>query len=231
MNNRCDRRATGGQGPARRAGMRAFALTLLLSLLVMCGRAPAADEKPADVNLQPIFNRKDLTGWTLEKPGAKPADPATKNYWRAADGVLVGESDDAKKGSMLYTEKLYKDVAVEADVRWSGDIDSGIMVRKPEVQVQIGVSRSLKVDMTASIYAKGGYAGKAQGVKEGLKEGQWNRLRVEARGPVFKVWLNGRHVLTWESPDYPDAAPIGLQIHGGVKMPVEFKDIKAGELK
>ena len=204
---------------------------LIVSLVFLTAPSRAADERPADAKLEPVFNGKDLTGWTLEKPGAKPPDPATKSYWKAADGILVGESDDAKKSSMLYTEKAYKDVAVEADVRWSGDIDSGIMVRKPEVQVQIGVSRSLKVDMTASIYAKGGYAGKAQGVKEVLKEGEWNRLRVEARGPVFKVWLNGRHVLTWESTDYPDAAPIGLQIHGGVKMKVEFKDIKAAELK
>ena len=37
---------------------------------------------------------------------------------------------------------------VEAEVRWQGEIDSGFMVRKPEVQMQIGVSRSLKRDMT-----------------------------------------------------------------------------------
>jgi hypothetical protein len=191
----------------------------------------AADERPADVKLEPIFTGKDLTGWTTQKPGAATKDPEAEKSWKVIDGVLVGENDDRKKGSMLWSQRLYKDVAIEADCRWKGEIDSGIMVRKPEVQVQIGVSRSLKKDMTASIYAKGGYAGKAQGVEKLLKEGDWNRIRIEAKGPVFKVWLNGQHVLTWESADYPNEAPIGLQIHGGLKMKVEFKDIKVAELK
>ena len=204
---------------------------ILPVLLAVALVARAADDKPSDVKLEPIFNGKDLSGWTIEKQGAKAQEPETLNYWKAVDGVLVGANDDKKKGGMLYTTKQYKDVAVEADVRWTGEIDSGIMVRKPEVQVQIGVSRSLKKDMTASIYAKGGYPGRAQGVEAVLKPGEWNRMRVEARGPVFKVWLNGKHVLTWESADFPDAGPIGLQIHGGLVMKVEFRDVKAGELK
>jgi hypothetical protein len=71
-------------------------------------------------------------------------------YWNVVDGVIVGENDAEKKGSMLYSEKPYGDVVVEGEVRFTGEIDSGIMVRKPELQVQIGVSRSLKKDMTCS---------------------------------------------------------------------------------
>src|SRR4029450_9107952 len=94
------------------------------------------------------------------------------------------------------TQKPYGDVIVEADVRVSGDIDSGIMVRKPELQVQIGTSRSLKVDMTCSIDAQGKYPhpARAKGVDKLLKLGDWNTIRLEARGPVFKVWLNGQPI-------------------------------------
>src|SRR5687767_10147278 len=83
---------------------RTFWSALILSLVFLT-TLTRADEKPTDVKLEPIFNGNDLTGWTLEKAGAKPPDPATKDYWKAVDGVLIGESDDAKKGSMLYTQK------------------------------------------------------------------------------------------------------------------------------
>jgi hypothetical protein len=85
----------------------------------------------AEEPLPSIFNGKDLTGWKT---------PEQATYWKVVDGVLVGESDDQKKGSMLYTQQSFGDVVMEADVKWSGDIDSGFMLRQPEIQMQIGIS-------------------------------------------------------------------------------------------
>jgi hypothetical protein len=189
-------------------------LCLLATSLTVCS-AFADDPKP-------LFNGKDLTGW-------KPAEPAS--YWKVVDGVLVGESDAAKKPSMLYTEKSFQDVAVEAEVRWSGDIDSGIMLRKPEIQVQIGTSRSLKRDMTCCLYL-GKYPEEAQakGKDALLKVGDWNKIRFEAKGDHFQVWLNGTKVTDYHDSKYSGEAPMGLQIHGGVQMKVEFRNIRAQEL-
>ena len=109
---------------------------LPLLLPVLCTAIVAIDaaaELPPTASLQPIFNGTDLSGWRV----------AGAEYWSVKDGLLVGESDAAKKGSMLYTEKAYGDVIVEGEVRFDGEIDSGFMLRKLEVQVQIGVSRSL----------------------------------------------------------------------------------------
>jgi hypothetical protein len=180
----------------------------------------AADAKD---DLQPIFNGKDLTGWK---------DAANNKWWKVVDGVLVGENDEAKKGNMLYTEKSYGDVVVEAECRWSGEIDSGIMLRKPEIQLQIGTSRSLKKDMTCSFYAHRGYPepGQAKGVAKLLKEGDWNLIRFQAVGSKYTVWLNGQKVVEYDDPAFPDPAPIGLQIHPGLKMKVEFRNIKAKAL-
>jgi hypothetical protein len=196
---------------------------ILFGLLLVIAFAPrgfAADEKK---ELDSIFNGKDLTGWK------SPSDPKA---WKVVDGVLVGENDEAKKGSMLYTEKSYGDVIVEADCRWSGEIDSGIMIRKPEIQLQIGTSRSLKKDMTGSFYAHGKYPepGQAKNAQKLIKEGDWNTLRLQAVGPKFTVWLNGEKVVEYEDPAYPNPGPIGLQIHGGLKMKVEFRNIKAKAL-
>ena len=188
------------------------------AILVLCSAILVAAEPPATASLPPIFNGRDLAGWKI------PAEP----YWTVTDGVLLGQSDEAKKGSMLYTEKAYGDVIVEGEVRFTGEIDSGIMVRKPELQLQIGVSRSLKRDMTCSFYT-GSYpeSGRAPQAAELLRPGDWNRIRLEARGDTFTVWLNGRQVTRYTDPKYKDPGPIGLQIHGGVLMKVEFRDLRA----
>ena len=202
---------------------RALAL-LLTSVMALAVAADilCAEEIPTTSNLPPIFNGRDLTGWT------PPAEP----HWKVVDGILVGENDAEKKGSMLYTEKAYGDVILEGEVRFEGEIDSGFMLRKPELQLQIGVSRSLKRDMTCSFYV-GNYPEEAQAKRAGdlLKPGDWNRIRIRAQGDTFTVWLNGEPVSQDTSAKYADPAPIGLQIHGGLSMKVEFRDLRALELE
>ena len=198
---------------------------MFLMTAVIC----RAEEKPADVKMEPLFNGKDLSGFKVPEPNV---------WWKVVDGVLVGESDgvsaDQKKGNVLYTEKSYGNFALESEVRFPNDIDSGfIYSKKPDLQVQIGVSRSLKVDMTGSIYYKGKYPPEAhaKGVDKLLKLNDWNTIRMEVTGKVTKVWLNGTHVLTFDCPEEATAAPVGLQIHPGVKMKVEFRNLKIGEIK
>ncbi len=197
------------------------ALALFLTFVVALATAAnvlRAEEIPVTSSLPPIFNGRDLTGWT----------PPAESHWKVVDGILVGENDAEKKGSMLYTEKAYGDVILEGEVRWEGEIDSGFMLRKPELQLQIGVSRSLKRDMTCSFYV-GNYPEEAQAKRAGefLKPGDWNRIRIRAQGDTFTVWLNGEPVSQYTSPKYADPAPIGLQIHAGLTMKVEFRDLRA----
>lgn len=207
--------------------MKRFAMAMVAAVVVCCALVRAADgDKPADVKMEPMFNGKDLTGFKAPEPNP---------FWTVVDGVLVGQSDgvspDQVKGNVMYTEKEYGDHAVECEVRFGDNIDSGFMYGKPELQVQIGVSRSLKRDMTCSIYYKGKYPGAAQGVDKLLKLNEWNTIRYEFKGRTTKTWLNGQHVLTWECPDEVKPGPIGVQIHGKVKMKVEFRNLKVGEIK
>jgi hypothetical protein len=197
-------------------------LALLAAILVFGAAWCAAAAEPAAERPPPIFNGTDFTGWKL------PAEP----HWTVKDGAIVGQSDPQHKGSMLYTEKAYGDVVFEADVRFTGEIDSGIMLRRPEVQVQIGVSRSLKRDMTCSFYT-GTYPeeARAKGVESLLEPGAWNRIRVEARGDTFTVWLNGTEVSRYTDAKYAAPGPIGLQIHAGLPMKVEFRDLRARPLE
>ena len=47
------------------------------------------------------------------------------------------------------------------------------------------------------------------------------------KGNVFTVWLNGEEVSRYTAPAPSEPAPIGLQIHGGLLMKVEFRDLRA----
>ena len=186
----------------------------------------------ADVKLESAFNGKDLTGWKTSGPDA---------FWTAADGVLTGVNDlafkDYKKGNMLTTEKSYQDVVIECECRFNGEIDSGIMVRrdaagKKDIQMQIGVSRSLKKDMTGAFYiGKYPEAGWAPKVATLWKNGEWNKIRFQAKGDTYTVWINGEQVSNYVDANYPKAAPVGLQVHGNVKMKVEYRNISIAELK
>lgn len=186
---------------------------------------PLQAEDPAGAAVS-IFNGTDLSGWKA---------PSAETFWKVSDGVLIGENDPAKKGSVLETTKNYTDFDLEADARWSGEIDSGFNIRKPEIQLQIGVSRSLKTDMTGCFYTGGKdkypEAGQAKDRAKLVKEGEWNHFRLVAKGDTFKVWINGTEAVTYKDAKYGGAAPIGLQIHGGLAMKVEFKNIKLTELK
>jgi len=176
-------------------------------------------------SLTPIFNGKDLAGWQVPDPNP---------FWRVVDGVLIGENDPAKTGDVLHTKKAYKDFIIEMEARWSGEIDSGIMLRQPELQLQIGVSRSLKKDMTCSFYTNGKEkypeAGQAKNLEKLLKPGEWNKIRLQAKGDLFTAWLNGEKVVEYKDGRYPNAYPIGLQIHPGLVMKIEFRNIRLKDL-
>jgi len=173
----------------------------------------------------PLFNGRDLAGWKVPNPNP---------FWRVVDGVLVGQNDPALKGNVLWTEKEYRDFELEFEARWDGEIDSGVMLRKPELQLQIGVSRTLKRDMTGSFYTGGSErypeAGQAKEADKVLKPGQWNAFRLQARGNTFTVWINGRQMVEYTDGRFADPGPIGLQIHAGVDMRIEFRNLRIREL-
>ena len=197
-------------------------------LLVVASCVSAFAAEPV---LEPLFNGKDLTHFKAE---------SSKDFWRVENGVLTGENDATKKGNYLWTEKDYSDFVLEFDVRWKSNtkrgVDTGIEIRKPSIQLQLGVSGSLLVDMTGSFYTGGKPAypeiGQAKHAKELLKpEGEWNTFRIQAKGSTFTCWINGTKASEYTDEKFSGAAPIGFQIHPGVEMKCEYRNIKIAELK
>ncbi len=186
-------------------------LALLFATVLLSNAAPDA-----------LFDGITLDGWKVQ--GA--------DYWTVKDGILIGQSDEKKHNSILWTEREYEDFVFESEFRYEGKIDSGVFLRHENDQIQIGISGSLKRDMTGSPYisSKRSYPAEAEGVAELLKEGKWNKMKITAKGKVYTVELNGKKVLEYTSDTAKEKGPVGLQVHPGMEMKVEFRDITLASL-
>lgn len=177
-----------------------------------------------DGELKSIFNGKDLTGWDV---------PDNNIWFTVKDGVLKLENGPQKKGQTLWTSDEYENFEMEFDFKMGkGTVDSGVYVRNSREQIQIGISGSLKRDMTGSPYISGkGYPVEAKGVKELLKLNDWNTMKICAEGKKYTVWLGGEKIMTYESDSAIKKGKIGIQLHGNRVMSIEYRNLKARSLK
>ena len=173
-----------------------------------------------------IFNGKDLAGWEVPK-GNEAA-----GWYKAVDGVLKIQNGPKKKGSILWTKKKYRDFIMTFEFRFGeGVVDSGVHVRNRD-QIQIGISGSLKRDMTGSPYIPGkGYPVEAKNIKKLLKAKDWNKMIIQAVGKEYTVWLQGEKVMTYKSGSAIEEGPIGIQLHGNRVMSIDYRKLTVSELR
>lgn len=174
-----------------------------------------------------IFDGKSLNGWEC-KPSERVDD------WTVENGEMVG-ANPHKKGSILWTSKEYTDFDLTLEYITETDhYDTGVFVRGESHQVQIGISGSLKKDMTGCIYApkdeQGSYPAQTDKIDEFHKVGEWNKLRVVATGKRVQTFLNDEPFVDYEGVVIPLEGPIGLQLHPNVDMKVRFRNITISEL-
>ena len=179
----------------------------------------------AGPKFKPIFNGKDLSGWEV------PDGNDEAGWYKAVEGVLKIQSGPKKKGSILWSKKKYRNFVMEFEFRMGeGRVDSGVHVRTKD-QIQIGISGSLNRDMTCSPYIPGkGYPVEAKNIKKLLKPKDWNTMRIQAIGKEYTVWLRGEKVMTYKSDSAIDEGPIGIQLHGGRNMAIDYRKLKLAEL-
>lgn len=172
--------------------------------------------------LKKIFNGNNLDGWIA---------PANNTWWTTGKGILHVKSGPEKKGSILWTEKKYRNFIFSSDfLMGEGVVDSGIFLRSENDQIQIGISGSLQRDLTASPYLPGlKYPVEAR-VKDILRPSEWNTMKIKLVDKTYTVWLNGVEVMTYTSALIPDRGPIGIQLHPGNVMEISYRNIRLGEL-
>ncbi|MBP8941909.1 MAG: DUF1080 domain-containing protein [Saprospiraceae bacterium] len=190
-------------------------LIITCSLLAFCSLSAQ--------KLHKIFDGKTLSGWKV---------PENNTCYSASKGILYIQSNAEKKGSNLWTEKEYKNFIFQTDFKMGdGTVDSGVFLRSESDQIQIGISGSLKRDLTGSPYIPGlRYPVEATGVAQILKPKDWNTMKIRVVDKTYTVWLNGKMVMTYTSEKIPAMGPIGLQLHPGNEMSIQYRKIKLAEI-
>ena len=105
-------------------------MTRLLALLFLASAtvAHAADESVVPKEATPLFNGKDLAGFSTWLKDTKREDP--KKVFRVTDGQIHVTGDGF---GYLATEKAYRDYRVVVDYKWGKKTDGGKYVRNSGV--------------------------------------------------------------------------------------------------
>ena len=143
------------------------------------------------LGFQPIFNGRNLNGWT----------GATEGY-EVRDGALTCRQGS---GGTLFTKKQYRDFVVRLEFKLPDGGNNGLAIRYPgQGQPHVSGMCELQVlDNRAEKYAsldRRQYHGSAYGMVPAHRgylrpAGQWNYQEVTVRGSTVKVELNGTVIL------------------------------------
>lgn len=176
-----------------------------------------------------LFNGENLEGW--EQKGGD-ANYAVK------DGVITGTSVPNTGNSFLCTEEKYGNFILEFEYMGHPDLNSGVQIRSQSLEsykdgrvhgYQVELEQEARDrDWSGGIYDEGRrgwlYPRKMDGPnpqaeqfsvqgKRVWKNGDWNHVRVEARGDSIKTWVNGEARADLKD-DMTARGFIGLQVHG-----------------
>ena len=197
---------------------------IILFIAIILATAPVTRA----AEFKPIFDGKTLKGWT----------PAPGGKWEVKDGAIVGTSPKSeRRHGILLTDKQYSNFVVKAKFRvHSGD--SGFYFRAERVKSAVSVHGfQVEVDTsqeTGGLYETGGRAWVHRPTAEVIKKrkykkGEWTDLELSANGGHIVVKINGVISTELKKDKSRTKGHIGLQLHGGQVMHVEYKDIVISE--
>jgi hypothetical protein len=183
-----------------------------------------------------LFDGKSFKGWEGD----------TVTTWRIENGALVGGSLVTKvpHNDFLCTQRSFSNFILKLKFKLSGTegfINSGVQFRSKRLTnpayEMIGYQADLGDNYWASLYDESRRNKTLIGpdaalVKKILKPGAWNDFEVRAENRRIRILLNGQQTVDYTEPDesIPQSGLIGLQIHGGGKAEVAYKDIIIQEL-
>lgn len=195
----------------------------------------------------PLFNGKDLAGWTVPE--------GDNGHWRVVDGVIDYDAESEAKGDKnLWTEKEYGDFTLRADWRIKATpfANPRTKIVKPDGRNKVGVDGKeidiIVPDSDSGIFVRGegksqiniwcwpvgsgevyGYrmdkkmppevwAGVTPKVQADRDIGEWNTFEITMRGDRLWVKLNDQQVIeNAQLPGIPTKGRLALQHHGGKK--------------
>lgn len=212
--------------------------------LLAIGLTMAVAFQASAAEWKPLFNGKDLTGWS--------GDP---RLWKVEDGVLIGETDGAEKKVAANTFLIWKggepsDFELEYKAKVEGN-NSGIQYRSSIVDPATWSVGGYQMDLhpdakyLGMLYEERGRGIACQhGQKVDLGEkptvtgqfemvpaklAEWNDYRIVAKGPLLRHYVNGKLIAEINDTDEKKRAlkgTLAMQLHAGPSMKAWFKDVR-----
>ena len=195
---------------------------LYLFLLSLTTLAVTAQKKKS------LFNGKDLSGWTTHGT----------EKWYVENGELICESGPDKEYGYLSTDKKYKNFTLTLKFKQEANGNSGVFIRSGIEGTKISgwqVEVAPPNHNTGGIYESYGRGWLIKPKPEDekhLKMGEWNTLKITARGDKVTTWLNGHQMVDFSDEKIGKGEGfIALQIHDGGGIKVRWKDLQIVEYK
>ncbi len=212
--------------------MNAAVLNRLLIITAVAGLPFAAFSQKATS----IFDGKTFTGWEGD----------TRSTWRIADGAIIGGflTKEVPQNEFLCTVKPYRNFILKLTFKLLGTegfINAGVQFRSirhtnPPNEM-IGYQADLGDGYWGSIYDESRRNITLTPIDTTLintilKRDQWNDYEIRCNGKNIQVYLNGTKTADYYEKDDGifQSGVIGLQIHGGGKAEVHYKNIFIEEL-
>ena len=215
----------------------------LVTRIVVAVMVVASTVAVAEEGWMPLFNGENLDNWET-KGGVATFE---------IDGdEIVGRSVPNTPNTFLCTKEHYGDFVLEFEFLAHPDLNSGVQIRSNSIedfkdgrvhgyQVELE-EESRDRDWSGGIYDEGrrGWIYPPKGAadleaeftqvgKAVWKAGEWNHIRVEAKGDHIQTWLNGTKRSNLKD-DMDASGFIGLQVHGvgnrEAPMEVRWRNIR-----
>jgi hypothetical protein len=182
-----------------------------------------------------LFDGKTFAGWEGD----------TEKTWKIEDGAIVGGSLETvvPRNEFLCTTKSYENFELKVRFKLLGDrkgANAGIQFRTkriPNHHEVIGYQADVGQQYWGALYDESRRkkilaAPDKELIDKLVKHDDWNDYVIRAEGPRIQLWLNGTRTVDYEEKEekIERTGIIGLQIHGGAKAKVYYKDIRIEEL-
>ena len=148
----------------------------------------------AQNNWRPLFNGKNLKGWTKLNGNAE---------YVVRDGVIVGTSKLDTPNTFLAYDEEFSDFILEFEFLVDDLLNSGVQFRSASIENYRNGrvhGYQYEIDPSARAWSAGVYDEAREGwlyhildeeSKKAFKNGKWNAARIEAVGNRIRTWLNG----------------------------------------
>ena len=182
------------------------------------------------VGSETLFDGKTLDGWEGD----------TAHTWRVEQGAITAGTLEVQvpHNEFLATTKPFGNFELRLKFRLEGTegfVNAGVQFRSrriPNHFEMIGYQADLGEGFYGSLYDESRrnkvlVAADKTALSSVLKVGDWNDYRIRCESGHIQLWINGLKTVdyTETDPTVDASGKIALQIHGGGKTRVSYKDI------